>query len=226
LAEDEDNLFARNLLGEIYLFKKELDPAIEAFEKAIEIQPEWQLPYRNLANSYLLKNEKDRAIETYQRGINATGFSPLLVTDLARFFEATGEVDRAIELYEEVLVQNAGNSLAANNLAMLLIDYRGDEQSLKRAEVLVETLKNVNNPAYLDTIGWLYYKQGKVDAAIPLLERAAAASPDNVGINYHLGMAHARAGNTEAARDALTKATNTPQRYLGIDEARETLESL
>jgi tetratricopeptide (TPR) repeat protein len=226
LAGDEDNLFARNLLGEIYLFKKELDPAIEAFEKAIRIRPDWQLPYRNLANSYLLKNENDRAVEAYRRGIDAIGFSPLLVTDLARFFEATGDVDRAIELYEEVLVQDADNSLAANNLAMLLIDYRGDDQSLKRAEVLVENLKNVNNPAYLDTIGWLYYKQGEVDAAIPLLEQAVAASPDNVGFNYHLGMAHAKAGNTAAARDALTKATNTNQRYLGIDEARETLESL
>lgn len=226
LSANESNVFARNLIGEVHIFNQELDKAIESFEQAISMKPDWQLPYRNLANSYLLKKENDNAIKAYERGIDATGFSPLLVTDLARYFEASGNVNEAIKLYEEVLVQDENNNLASNNLAMLLIDYRGDDQSLNRASVLVEHLKDINNPAYQDTIGWLLYKQDKVREAIPYLEKAMAASPDNIGFNYHLGMAYFKDGNKEAARQPLTIATDTDRKYLGIEEARKTLESL
>ncbi|MDX1519438.1 MAG: tetratricopeptide repeat protein, partial [Gammaproteobacteria bacterium] len=226
LADNADNVFAQNLKGEMYLFKEDYDMAVDAFETAISMQPQWQLPYRNLANTYLLMKENEKAIGAYERGIDATGFSPLLVTDLARYFEISGNVDKAISLYEEVLVQDENNNLASNNLAMLLIDYRGDEQSLQRASVLVENLKDINNAAYQDTIGWLLYKQDRIEEAIPHLEKAVAASPDNVGLNYHLGMAYYKSGNKEGARKALTIATSTDQKYLGIEDARKALESL
>ncbi len=226
LAANESNIFALNLKGEAYIFMEELDKAIGIFEQAIAAKPDWQLPYRNLANCYLLKKDHDNAIKAYERGIDATGFSPLLVTDLARYFEASGNVDQAIKLYEEILVQDENNSLASNNLAMLLIDYRGDQKSLERAGVLVESLKEINNPAYQDTIGWLLVKQDRIEEALPYLERAVAASPENIGLNYHIGMAYYKAGNKEAARKALTIATKTGRNYRGVDEARKALESL
>ena len=135
LAESESNVFVENLIGEVYLFKKEPDKAIQTIQSAIDKKPDWPLPYRNLANAHILKNDTESAIQAYQLGIDATGFAPILVTDLARYFELNNEIDKAISLYESVLVQDEQNKLAANNLAMLLIDYRGDEKSLNRAAV-------------------------------------------------------------------------------------------
>ena len=47
-ANDQD-LFAHNLLGEIFLTRKQYDDAAKAFDKAIAIRPEWQTPHNNLA---------------------------------------------------------------------------------------------------------------------------------------------------------------------------------
>jgi len=44
-----------------------------------------------------------------------------------------------------------------------------------------------DNPSYLDSLGWAYYKQDKLEAATSPLERAAAALPDSSVIQEHLG---------------------------------------
>jgi tetratricopeptide (TPR) repeat protein len=226
LAADNNNSFVYNFKGEVLVYQKDIGAAIESFNKAISIQPEWPLPYRNLANSYLNKKENTKAVEIYEEGIKKTNFSPLLVTELARYFELTEEPDKAIKLYEEILLKDESNILASNNLAMLLVDYRGDKDSLNRAELLVEVIKDNDNPIYMDTVGWVLYKQDKVSEALSYLEKAVQAYPDNVGLNYHLGMAYLKNGESEKARSALTIATTTETKYLGLEEAQEELKKL
>lgn len=227
ISNNTENVFARNLIGEVYLFNKDFDNARNAFSEAIKIKADWYLPYRNLAKIFLLQKENDNAVDILKRGVVATNSSAVLVTDLARYYEATGDVEEAISLYEIVLKENNDNTLAINNLAMLLIDYKGDKDSLIRASKLVENLKDFDNPAYLDTIGWLYYKESNYEKAINYLEKATSLSPDNIGLNYHLGMAYFKQGNKEAARKALTIATQSNEaKYLGFEEAEKTLKSL
>ncbi|MCL2478985.1 MAG: hypothetical protein FWF22_05745, partial [Treponema sp.] len=42
------------------------------------------------------------------------------------------------------------------------------------------------NPAYLDSLGWAYYKNGELVEARTWLHRAAAAGPEIKEINEHL----------------------------------------
>jgi hypothetical protein len=44
--------------------------------------------------------------------------------------------------------------------------------------------------------------------------------------HYHLGLAHVKAGNTSAARKALTRALALKADFNGADEARKALASL
>ena len=43
------------------------------------------------------------------------------------------------------------------------------------------------NPSFLDSLGWAYYQQGKLDLADPPLTEAAAKMPNNSVIQDHLG---------------------------------------
>ena len=56
------------------------------------------------------------------------------------------------------------------------------------------------NGAVLDSLGWGHFKQGRVEEAVRWLEDAAALSPDNPTINWHLGDAYAAAGRDLEAR--------------------------
>ena len=43
-----------------------------------------------------------------------------------------------------------------------------------------------DNAAYLDTLGWVYYQQGRYAEALELLERANELRPDDLEIREHI----------------------------------------
>ena len=225
-AAEEGHFVAHNLLGELHLTEKNYDTAIEQLEKAIELNPSWPIPYRNIATIYAATERGEDAISWLNVGIEATKGAPLLVTTLASFLEKTGDLDSAIEQYENVLREQPNSAIAANNLAMLLIEYRDDTDSWKRARELVTPLRNAKQPAYLDTVGWIEYKLGEHDQAVLFLEKAVGAAPDAAIMSYHLGMAYLAQGNEVEARDHLSKAVEANIDFRGLDEAREALQGL
>jgi tetratricopeptide (TPR) repeat protein len=114
---------------------------------------------------------------------------------------------------------------AANNLAWLMNEYGGDpEQALE----LAQTARNAapQDPNIADTLGWVLYKHGRYNAAIELLEESAGTLKNNPVIHYHLGMAHSKVGNNDAAQKALQVAVRSREDFAGKSEARTTLAAL
>jgi len=97
--------------------------------------------------------------------------------------------------------------VAVNNLAVLIMNYRADAAGLQRASQLTEPLATSQEPALLDTRGWLKYKSGDFVAALPLLQQAAAGSKNSAEILYHLGMTQMRTGDKTGARQNLQGAS-------------------
>ena len=60
--------------------------------------------------------------------------------------------------------------------------------------------------AYLDSLGFIYFKQGKLDAAIENLELAIHYLPDTPEILLHLADAYRQKGLKEKALQALEQA--------------------
>jgi Flp pilus assembly protein TadD len=59
-----------------------------------------------------------------------------------------------------------------------------------------------NDASITDSLGWSWYLRGRVDRAIPLLERAAQGAPAESDINEHLGDAYWKADRKLDARYA------------------------
>lgn len=227
IAAKPENFLALNLKGEVLLIDKQYEPAIVAFRKAIAVNPAWITPYRSLSKLYVERKDLDSAIEVLQEGKQATKRSPLIGFDLATLLERRGDHDAAINEYESLLNDRPEFALAMNNLAMLLVDKKADQPgSLDRALSLAEQLKANENPAFLDTIGWVHYRRGEAEQAIPYLEKAVAGAPDQPVLHYHLGMAYYQQGATDSARENLQKAVDGKVSYQGIDDANATLKKL
>lgn len=79
---------------------------------------------------------------------------------------------------EQAPIQNAIGYLMSNQ----------PDSDLQEAEALIRKAVSAepNNPAYLDSLGWVLFKQGQAEAALPYLHRAFAADPD-AEIAAHLG---------------------------------------
>jgi tetratricopeptide (TPR) repeat protein len=218
--------FPSNIKGEILLAAHRTSDAKAAFRTAIEREPKWWPPYRNLARAQAAENDLPAAAATLQAAIALVNQPETLQTELAGLYERMGKTDDAMQTYEAALRKNPQSEIAANNLAMLLITYRTDPPSLDRAKQLSERFSNSSNPAYLDTYGWVLYKSGQPGAAVVALQTALSRTPDSPESLYHLGMAQVSAGQTEAARDSLSRSLKSGRSFSGMDEAKAELDKL
>lgn len=94
------------------------------------------------------------------------------------------EIDKSIDYYENVLEQNPENSTALNGLGYILASTGKD---LTRALFLCKKAvdSNPNSAAYLDSLGWVYFKLGLLKEAKTFVKRALEHSPDNEEIKNH-----------------------------------------
>jgi cellulose synthase operon protein C len=105
--------------------------------------------------------------------------------------------------------------IIANNLASLISTYRTDEQSLERAWNIARRLRGLERPEFQDTYGWIALRRGEVEEALGHLEPAAAALTRDPLVQFHLGMAYARAERLDEADAQLQRAIDIagPGRY-------------
>ena len=226
IARKPENVVAQNAKGELLLSQGRNDDAAASFGQAIEKAPQWWIPYRNLAYTQLAAKKSDAAVEALQRGIDKTNGAPTLVTELAALHEKMGHTDEAIKVYEQALVRDPKSTVAANNLAMLLVNYKTDKKDLDRAGQLVDKLANSTEPALLDTRGWVKFKAGQPKEALPLLQQAVEKAPNAPVLRYHLAMVQLKSGDKESARKNLEAAVGTGKPFDGLDEARAALEEV
>lgn len=146
---------------------------------------------------------------------------------LATSLTDSGEIDQAVQEYETILKASPRAVLAANNLATLLVDRKGDQRSLERALALSRDFeRQAPNPYFLDTLGWVHLKLGHREEAIRVMQLAVDKAPEHPVLNYHLGAAFVQAGRTKEARNYLQKALSASETFSGADEARTLLAGL
>jgi len=218
-------LVPRLLLAAIFGQQGNVAAAAELYEEIITLQPNATRAYASLASLY--PNNPTMRREVYLRGVAANPKEMALNLLLASEYERAGEIEAAFKLYENLLADNANNAIAVNNLAALLLDHRSDPESHARALELAKPFENNEQAAFLDTLGWAYYRNEDFGNAVRVLE-AAVAADDKIGLlHYHLGMALVKLGMPKRGRDALEISLSLAEdEFTGIDEARTTLEQL
>jgi len=159
-----------------------------------------------------------RAAELLQRRGEFARSAPILEAILARepdsvpvgyrlasAYERIGRVPEAVALLERVLERAPDFAPALNYLGYLWIE-RGE--NLERAVEMVRKAVRIDpdNGAYVDSLGWGYFRLGRFPEAVALLERAARLVPGDPTVLEHLGDALAAAGERERARAAYRRA--------------------
>lgn len=221
-----DDGYIPYLMGEVLLSQKKYDQAEVEFLKSLKLMPEIDETYIMLAEVSVRQDKPDGAIDVLKEGLEVKPGSEKLLARLASAYEVSGKYDDAILIYEQMLKKTPGMAIAANNLASILTDQKGDKASLERALQLAAPFEYSNQPALLDTLGWVYYRLNDYSRAIPLLKKAVDAAPKSSVLHYHLGMAYYKMDDKAAAKAELTRAFATEVKFAGQDEGREILKSL
>src|SRR5689334_7028029 len=113
-------------------------------------------------------------------------------------YERQKKIDLAEQAFRQVLQQNPSNSMALNYLGYMLADHNSH---LEEALTLIKKALDFDpqNGAYLDSLGWVYFKLGNYDQAEESLRRAADKSPNDATVQDHLGELYARTNRFKLA---------------------------
>jgi tetratricopeptide (TPR) repeat protein len=124
---------------------------------------------------------------------------------LGSIYERQKKYDLAEEQFRQVLAANSQNAAAANYLGYMLAD-RGVrlEESVKYIQKALEL--EPNNGAYMDSLGWAYYKMNRFDLAEPHLVKAARKISGDPTIQEHLGHLYLQLGKQREAQEAWERA--------------------
>src|SRR5690606_25682869 len=82
------------------------------------------------------------------------------------------------------------------------------------------------NPYCVDTLGFVYLKQGQVDSALQAFNSAVAQSPQTPQFRVHLAMALMAQGDDNGARSELTRALALDQSGREAQEIHDLLNRI
>ncbi len=119
--------------------------------------------------------------------------------------ERAGDLKGSEESLRRILAGDPNNATALNNLGYFLVER--NERLTEALEMIQRAVRsNPTNSSFLDSLGWAYFKLGKLDEAERHLKEAARRNASSVAIHEHLGDLYQRQGKLELARAAWQKA--------------------
>lgn len=144
---------------------------------------------------------------------------------LGAIYERQKFFDRAEDEFKKALALDPKNASVLNYYGYMLGDLG---QRLDEAEAFVQrALKEEPfNGAYLDSLGWIYYKQNKLADAETTLRKAVERDTHDPTIHSHLGDVYAKLGRTELAAAEWEKSMSEWRRALPADVENEKIAEL
>lgn len=117
---------------------------------------------------------------------------------LGSMYEKEKKYDQAEQTFRQVLQQDPNHGRTLNYLGYMLADHNSHlEEAL---EMIKKALAlEPQNAAYLDSVGWAYFKLGTLDLAEENLRRAAEKTPNDATVQDHLAELYARTGRLKLA---------------------------
>lgn len=181
-----------------------------------------------IANLYSHASRDKEAIEAVNQAMAATQISErkeIAKLTLATIQQSSGDFRGAEATLRGILVETPRNPIALNNLGYFLAE-RGEKlnEALKLIEQALEI--DPNNPSYLDSMGWAYFKLGKLPEAEKYLKDALRFERGSSTIYEHLGDVYDKQGKSELARTTWQKALSSATEPKEIERIKVKLAKM
>lgn len=227
LRDQPENLTALKLKGDLHVALREIEDAEKVYRTLVEKAPDQAASYSALSQFLVRQSRYEDARLVASEGVEKTGHTRLKLT-VALLLEQAEDYAGAVEIYKELYDSNPQSFVVANNLASLLIDRFPTPENLDLAHTVAKRLRSSQVPQYQDTYGWTLYLRGEAEQALRFLQPAAEKLPNVMLVQYHLGMAYAKAGVNDRALAALNKAVELAGdgEAALVEEARRTIDEL
>ncbi len=190
------------ILALLYSSQNKQDLATREYEIALKNaskrEPKNIDIYKTLGAIYIQQKKFIEAESTYRLILGLSPGDAQAHFYLGSIYEELKKRPQAILELKKSLELKPDYDEALNYLGYIYVE---ENRNLDEAERMINKALSMqpDNGAYVDSMGWLHFKQGKLKEALKELERAASLMEDPV-IYDHLGDAYFKIGNAQGAK--------------------------
>ncbi len=198
----------------------------ENYEKAIQVGleanehvPDDALIKFFTGSAYSVEDQHVEAIEWLTDAADMparNNLRSMIYGSLGDAYSSLDNFDDAYEAYSTAIDYDENNDVALNNYAYFLAE---EEKELEKAKEMAEQALEMQpeNSAFLDTMGWIYFKMGDAKQAKEYIKKSIDTGDATAEVKEHMGDVYEELGDMEKARKWWGKA-------LEKDESRTYLE--
>lgn len=200
-----DNLTLARLEARVLGTDGDVDGGVAVLRDALEMREDEPAAYLVLAAFYTEHARSDAAVELLQGAESRFPEEISILFQLGSVFEQSDRYMDAEQAFRRLLERNPQHADTLNYLGYMLAD-RGDrlEESIRLLERAIEI--DPHNGAYLDSLGWAYFKFDRLELAEALLQEASEQMAWNSVIQEHFGDLLLKLGRYTDAIEAWERA--------------------
>ncbi len=164
---------------------KKPDQAIDALQPyADKFATDFTMQYL-LGTAYYQTKDYDNAERYLAQALEIYPQSRNTKHNLALIYDSMGEWTLSDQLYIELIESDSTDAQAFNNYAYSLVERNKDiDFALELAQYAISI--EPKSAAYLDTIGWIYFKLNYYDEALRYIKQSLTIDSENSTIQGHL----------------------------------------
>jgi tetratricopeptide (TPR) repeat protein len=205
--------------GRAYSEQGRFDKAIQEYQAALRINPNFAEAHNNLGWAYKQQGHLEEATDEYENALRIDPDFALAYHNLAWAYGEKGRFDKTIRAFQSALRINPNDAYAHFGLGWAYGEQGRWDKAINEYQTALCINPNLDN-AHLN-LGWVYSRQGRRDEAVREYQSALQINPSNRLAHFNLGIAHKEQGRIGEARRELEIAAQ-----LGCEHAREALHEM
>lgn len=198
----------------------DLEGAVKGLDEFAEISPQHAVDMLIAkAQLYASQDQYERSLELYDRAVRFRPDAEGTALSRAEVLLRLGRLDDAIAAYTLAVKRWPDSALSMNALGYTLADRT---ERYKEAEVLINKALQLDpdNPAIIDSYGWVLFKLGRHEEALAELQRAYDAFDDHE-VAAHLVEVLVALDRRDEALALLAAATEKEPESQLLDDVRQ-----
>ncbi len=193
-----------NNLGSIFEQQRKLDAAVESYQQALKLKPDYAEAHYNLGNVRKKQGFLEAAVESYQRALELQPNYAQAHNNLGNVFQEQGFLDVALKSYQQALNIKPDYAQAYDNLGNVLLQKGKLEEAVESFQQALNIKPEL--PSAHHNLGNALKLQGKLEAAVNSYEQAISLNPNFAEVYQNLGNTLYEQGNLEAAIESYHQA--------------------
>lgn len=170
--------------------EKNFDAAINNYKRAIELYPEYGMPYANLGNVYKNRGDFETALAYYKTALKLNPKFTDLYVNIGNVYYGMRDFETAFSYYRKASILNPNSSTIYTSLGNVYNERKDYDSAISYFKKAIALYPGSSETYY--NLGNAYYNKDEFESAINYYQKAININPKNFTVYMNIGNAYSR----------------------------------